>query len=303
MTSNSQTLAFHWGGKSLRGWAIAEGGKIVEEFQADTALNDAKERGYASTFEDITSTFLSNHPHAEIVIAGMAGAKGGWIEAPYAPCPISPKSLIRAAVRFDVCGRKAMILPGATYRNSQENSDVMRGEEVQLLGVLHLLGMSEAVVSIPGKHCKQAILKSGQLDHFRSFVTGELFELLLANSLVGALAEGDEFSPAAFETGVEHGAATPLANAVFASRANTLAGDLPPAHVSSFLSGVLIGHEVAQLSPIEGAPVVLMASGVLADRYASAMKTLNIPFQAIDARDCMRAGLSVISEAMEPAFE
>ena len=125
----------------------------------------------------------------------------------------------------------------------------MRGEELQLLGLAETAGLTDATVCIPGTHSKWARLDNGELTGFRTFVTGELFQLLRRHSLVGALAEGDAHDDAAFRRGLARGAGQALSHAVFAARANALGGTLAPAAVSSFLSGVLIGAEIAARCP------------------------------------------------------
>ncbi len=292
----STVLAFHWGNKALRGWAMSLGGEIQAEMTSEMGLAEGRTAGFEQGFRAECKDFLKAYPGAPVIIAGMVGSVTGWHEAPYAPCPISASKLIEAAVKIDLDGRSVMILPGAMFKDSHGNADVMRGEEVQLLGASQLLGLQKAVICIPGKHCKQAHIQNGQFTHFRSFVTGELFELLRDHSLVGALAQEGPFDQDAFTRGITHGAQTPLASAVFASRANALAGDLTPPQISAFLSGVLIGHETAQLKQHPNADVILMAAGLLADRYGLAMDILGIAHRRIDAQACMRAGLQRVAQ-------
>ena len=288
------TLGVHWGGNALRVWAISQDGTVVETAEEPLGLSIGKTEGYEATFLRGTAALRERHPGAPILLTGMAGAKGSWMEAPYARCPLRPSSLLRLALRFDIAGHSARLLPGAAFKDARGNWDVMRGEEVQLIGALELLKIKDAVVSIPGKHCKIASLEGGVFTEFHSYITGELFELLSEHSLVGALRQPGEFSSDAFSEGVLHGAESPLATAVFACRANTLQGDLAASQVESFLSGVLIGAEAAQLKGNGQAPVVLMASGVLAERYAAAFDALGIAHKPINAKAAMGAGLAAL---------
>lgn len=291
------TLGVHWGGKALRVWAISGDGEVVDGFEAPIPLATGKSEGYERAFLRGTVAIREKHPGVPIIITGMAGAKSAWMETPYAPCPLRPSDILSLALPFEIAGHPARMLPGATYKDARGNSDVMRSEEVQLIGALRLLKVSSAAISIPGRHCKIAVIKDGVFAEFRSYITGELFELLSEHSLVGALSQPGEFDRDAFTAGVRHGAEVPLATAVFASRANTLRGDLAPSQVRSFLSGTLIGAETAQLKGRSSEPVFLMASGVLADRYAVALETLGIAHSPLDARAAMAAGLTALVRA------
>ncbi|MDC0738316.1 2-dehydro-3-deoxygalactonokinase [Cognatishimia sp. SS12] len=295
--SEPAAFNFHWGNTELRGWALGSDGDIIDAFTAPTPLEEGRNKGFSDVLAHCLGEFVTGQKSAPLLFAGMVGAVNGWHPAPYSNCPITPEKLLSQAKRFEFLGHPTLILPGATCADSLGNADIMRGEEVQLLAVSQLLGLQNLTVSIPGRHCKHATLSDGALTSFQSFVTGELFDLLLGNSLVGALATGTAFSAAAFSDGVQHGARQPLATAVFASRANTLTGRLAAEDVASFLSGVLIGHEAAQLRGLDH-PVALMATGLLAERHGLAYEVLGIPYQTIDAKICMRAGLQRVARCM-----
>jgi 2-dehydro-3-deoxygalactonokinase len=221
----------------------------------------------------------------------MIGSRTGWHEAPYVECPANPAQLVAHAVRFRINDHPAAILPGACVRTDDGDVDVMRGEELQLLGIVDTIELDDALVCIPGTHCKWARLAGGALIDFRTLITGELFQLLRRQSLVGALAEGDAFDAIAFRRGVLRGADRTLANAVFAARANALAGTLTPVEVSAYLSGVLIGSEIKAQNLASGQDVVLLATGVLAERYDTALGILGISARLTDAKVATQAGL------------
>jgi 2-dehydro-3-deoxygalactonokinase len=294
--SETAVFTFHWGNTALTGWALGSNGDILETFAAPEPLEKGRSEGFETVFEHAAGDFVATQKSAPLIFAGMVGAVNGWKPAVYSDCPITPEKLHAQAERFAFHGHQCAILPGATCRDSHGNADVMRGEEVQLLAASQLLGQNNLTVSIPGRHCKHAKLENGALTRFRSFITGELFDLLLGQSLVGALAEGTSFSEAAFRKGVHHGAAHPVTTAVFASRANALNGTLEKQDIASFLSGVLIGNEASHLR--DQGEIALMASGLLADRHALAYDTLGIAYQQLDSKKCMQVGLQMIARHM-----
>ena len=63
----------------------------------------------------------------------MAGARQGWVEAPYLKTPTRLDALHEGAIRIDAPG-DIRILPGIAQARP-DRPDVMRGEETQLLGV------------------------------------------------------------------------------------------------------------------------------------------------------------------------
>ena len=67
----------------------------------------------------------------------------------------------------------------ARRRDARRPADVMRGEEVQLLGAVAAgLAPADALLCQPGTHCKWAEMADGRLAGFTTAMTGELFALL-----------------------------------------------------------------------------------------------------------------------------
>lgn len=122
----------------------------------------------------------------------------------------------------------------------------MRGEETQLIGARALAPSSLYVM--PGTHCKWVQADSQQINDFRTVMTGELHHLLLNHSLIGAGLPPQENSADAFTAGLERGLNTPaILPQLFEVRASHVLGTLPREQVSEFLSGLLIGAEVASM--------------------------------------------------------
>ncbi|OSP55892.1 hypothetical protein BV911_05230 [Pseudoruegeria sp. SK021] len=295
---NPDFIAVDWGSTAFRAWAMTLDGAVLEAKSTEDGLKSITNRDFEAVIRRSCGDWLSANPQVPIVLCGMVGSRTGWAEAPYVDCPVLPAGLAEQAIHMTMDGHRLAILPGACTRNAHGDLDVMRGEELQLLGLVQTAGLSDAVICIPGTHCKWARLHDGALAEFRTFVTGELFQLLRNQSLLGALADGDAYDAAAFRRGVTRGADYPLSHAVFAARANTLGGTLTPTALSSYLSGILIGAEIAAQTIPDGAEVVLLASGVLADRYAAALEFRGIPSRLIDAKDATRAGLLLAAQQL-----
>ena len=191
----------------------------------------------------------------------MAGARGGWAEAPYAtvPCPPGPASFARAATRDPRLAVR--ILPGL---RQDSPADVMRGEETQIAGLLAAEPGFEGVACLPGTHTKWVHLSAGEVVSFASYMTGEIFALLADR--LGAAQDGRRRTagPSAdFLQAVEDGIARPerVASRLFGLRAEALLHGLAPERARARLSGLLIGAELAGARPYWlGREVVLIGA-------------------------------------------
>ena len=115
-----------------------------------------------------------------VLICGMAGARQGWVEAPYLKTPTRLDALHEGAVRVDA-GADIRILPGIAQARA-DRPDVMRGEETQLLGVLDP-GFA-GLVCIPGTHSKWIRIEAGEIVEFATYMTGELFSVISQHSIL-----------------------------------------------------------------------------------------------------------------------
>ncbi|MCO5732200.1 2-dehydro-3-deoxygalactonokinase [Rhizobium sp. SSA_523] len=293
-------LGIDWGSRRFRAWLLDSEGRIIDSVEKDEGLAAVRDRDFRGALEAACAAQLSRDPNLPILLSGMVGSRTGWIEAPYCPCPATMDTIAGNAIRFEIGSHPAAILPGATSVDASGHADVMRGEEIQVLGVAALLGIQDATICIPGTHAKWASLSAGRLANFETHVTGEMFSLLRGHSLVGQMAEGDDDAPEAFLAGVDHGLTHAAAHAVFAARADALQGTLAPRSISAFLSGVLIGNELSARPRSESGELVLLATGVLAERYAKALTHVGEVFRTVDAKEAARAGQVLAARALWP---
>ena len=181
-------------------------------------------------------------------------------------------------------------MPGARCIDAAGIPDVMRGEETQLVGAI---GIEETRVLavLPGTHSKWAIVEHGRLVEFATYMTGELYAVLLAHSILGrmaaAIGSAAELEGVAFARGVVRGSAGDgLAHAIFGARTLALAGDLAPGDVGDWLSGVLIGDEIraargwAQAHGVDAAKVRVIGDGTLVARYVRALEEVGVGAEA-----------------------
>jgi 2-dehydro-3-deoxygalactonokinase len=290
-----------WGTTSFRLWVVDRDGKILGESRGREGMLHAATAGFASVLDHHLRQAGVSEP-LPVVICGMAGARQGWVEAAYLPTPTPLNDLgARATI---VPGRNAdtRILPGLSQGDPAMPS-VMRGEETQLLGLG--IARGEALVCMPGTHCKWVELADGVVTRFSTFMTGEMFDVLATHSILKHAV--DETTPdmqedESFLSSVRKGFETPETAwaQIFALRASQLLGMAPKQDGRNALSGLLIGAEIGgalRLHPMR-ARLVLVASGHLAELYTAALKTVGLRPEWHDAEDATRKGLLAAARSL-----
>jgi len=205
-----------------------------------------------------------------VLLSGMIGSRQGWVEAPYLPCPAGPDDLAAALVRVPFEGATVLLVPGLTDADDADTPEVMRGEETQLAGLPSLLE-ENALACLPGSHSKWARLAGGRITAFRTYLSGEAFAALRGGTILGRMMTDGPTVPAAFDRGVARSTDPGhLLHHLFGVRSLGLMQRLAEADSASYLSGLLIGHEVHAALPT-GRLVHLVGAGPLCTLYARAI--------------------------------
>ena len=274
-------IGVDWGTSRLRLALVGGDGRVLAEHAADAGILTVQDGRFAAVLEAAVAS-LAAPPGLPIVLSGMITSRQGWHELPYETCPADAAALARAFYRLDQpdLGPLAFIT-GLTWTDPDGIPDVMRGEETQILGQDDF-APGEAVV-LPGTHSKWVVVEAGRIISFRTFMTGELFAVLEAHSILGRLMAEGPGDEAAFARGVRQGlAGRGLLGRLFSARTLPLMGLLKESAVRDYLSGLLIGAEIgeARAGEVETAgrapAVVVIGSDALARRYATALEIAGI---------------------------
>lgn len=233
-------IAVDWGTSNRRAFALDAHGSTLAERHDDQGMLALSSADYEASFTAFAGDWLSQR--TVVLICGMAGSRMGWVEAPYLACPVDPARLASGLVRAPSAHR-VYVVPGVSFHDGRE-PDVMRGEETKVLG----LGLDDGIIFSPGTHPKWIVMEKGEITRFRSYMTGELHAMLQAAGTLAQLMVDGPFDEDAFMHGVARGRATPdLSHALFGVRTLGFFGTLPPAGLRSYLSGLLIGTELADM--------------------------------------------------------
>jgi 2-dehydro-3-deoxygalactonokinase len=283
-------IAADWGTTNRRAYLVDAGGGCIGEFEDDKGIMSVPRGGFGEAVAEIRAR-LGDHP---LLLAGMVGSNRGWIEAPYVPCPAGLQDLVAALV-WPEEGRTA-IVPGVSFVDPDE-ADVMRGEEVQLLGAFAAgIVSADSLICHPGTHNKWARLRGGRIERFRTVMTGEIFNLLRENSILSDLLSGPAEPSRAFERGVRRGLADECLPAeLFKIRARVLLGEAKAEDAASFGSGLLIGTDVrAGLREGDDGEVVVMGRPELTQLYAEALRIAGRQAREVDGEQAFLAGATGI---------
>ncbi len=310
-----KVVGVDWGTTHRRAYGLDARGSCVAELADDEGALACEGR-----FPEALAALL-NALQAQpdsVILSGMVGSALGWQVVPYVDGAVALPGLAMhlAAAALPRSGNAAgaafqqavpvHIVPGYCVRNASGQPDVMRGEETQLLGA-HCLGHSNGWFVLPGTHSKWVELRAGRVAQLRTYMTGELFDLLGHHGTLAAAAGAADapWDEAAFAQGVRsaHSGAA-LSHQLFGCRARVVSGDMAGSSSRAYLSGLLIGTELQDVlrDPASGAQAAgqaatfkLIGSPALATRYQAAAAILAVPFEVLDARAAFIAATHFLS--------
>ncbi|MDQ6621296.1 MAG: 2-dehydro-3-deoxygalactonokinase [Pseudomonadota bacterium] len=279
--SDTALIGIDWGTTAARAYRIDSNGVMLDERHASLGIQHVRNGAFAEALSSLLGDWRSYE--VPRIACGMIGSRQGWIEAPYRECPVAVADLARDTTPSP--DGEIVVVSGLSCRDSMGVPDVMRGEETQVVGLLEGLAADTLIVQ-PGTHSKWTHVGRGPdggatIESFATYMTGEVFAVLREHSILGRLMNQDDaFNPDAFDRGARHGLASTVGgdvlHKIFAARTLILFNELAPAAASDFLSGVLIGSEVAAGMQWSGlatrdVPVWLAGGAALSARYVYAL--------------------------------
>lgn len=284
-------IAVDWGTTNRRAWRLGAGGRRDDGFEDEKGILAIPAGGFEAEVARIRQR-LGDLP---MLLAGMIGSNRGWREAPYVSCPAGMAEL--AAHLLWVEPERTAIVPGLAY-DQKEAADVMRGEEVQVLGaVADGMVAPDAAICHPGTHNKWVRLEGGRIASFRTVMTGEMFSLLKEHSILADLLSGPIAPGAAFEAGVsagfDHDALTAQ---LFSIRARVLLGKARKEDCASFASGLLIGSDLKSGLPQGDGAVAVIGRPDLTRLFAAAIGSRGRAAREIDGEAAFLAGAKHLAE-------
>ena len=293
----AQLIALDWGTTSLRAYKLAAGGVVLEQRALSSGIMQLPKapriingrectNGFELAFDEACGDWLDAQPDLPVIACGMVGSAQGWREAAYCETPANVANLGNSLQTVvSLRGTLVHIVPGVIQRSRLPN--VMRGEETQVLGVLQNLPVetgADLLIGLPGSHSKWVDVVDGCITHFDTFMTGEVFAVLSEHSILGrTLKQGAAFDAQAFDRGVQVALSADgelgVLSTLFSARTLGLTGELSPTAQADYLSGLMIGHELAALATVQRRrrnnpnlpSIILIGNAQLCARYSRAL--------------------------------
>ncbi|WP_394664114.1 2-dehydro-3-deoxygalactonokinase [uncultured Sphingomonas sp.] len=284
-------IAIDWGTTNRRIYVLTADGAVLDTVRDDRGVLAMTPGDYPNEIAAIRVRFGA----LSIIAAGMVGSTRGWREAAYVPAPADLPTLAGAATRIPELD--VTIVPGVSLL-TDTRADVMRGEEVQVLGAVAAgLAPADALFAQPGTHNKWVRVTGGRITDFATTMTGELFALVKGHGILAGMLDGPVADGPAFRDGLSRGAgACDLTAALFGVRASVLLGRIAADDAASYASGLLIGSDIGAVPDMAGQTVHLLSSGLLADLYTIGIEARGGTVVALDSHAGFLAGLHAIRE-------
>lgn len=295
---SAELILVDWGSTAFRAFLLGPQAQVLQQTRCDAGVLTTGRQDFPAVLEREIAPWIEVDPGLPILLCGMVGSRQGWVETAYAPCPASLEDIAARLVPApDGWRGKAWIVPGLCVQSAGA-ADVMRGEEVQVFGALQMagslgLGAPELMI-LPGTHSKWAWLDHRKIIDFSTAITGEMFAQLSVGGCVGSLlVEDAPWLPSAFVAGLERSRLKGgLLHHLFTLRADIVTGRIPAVEGRSQLSGLLLGHEIAELGglrPWQG-PALLVGADHLLHPYSLALEWAGLPCHRLDGEAAVTAG-------------
>lgn len=258
---------------------------------------------------DVIKPWRQKHGQLPILLSGQVGSTVGWKEAAYIPCPISLDKLASACLPFNCQGHHIYIVPGMSCDIPNKHPDVMRGEEVQILGLLKRQQQDKQgrqLICLPGTHTKWVLVEDGEIQFFKTAMTGELYDLLINHSVL-IQKRTEIVDKAAFMQGVNKATDSDVgsfSHNIFSVRTKQLFGELNQDNACSYLSGLLIGGDVkAAISANEWdfsqfSEITIVGSEHLSQCFAVALEMQGVKTNVVDDCETIITGYSEICKSL-----
>ncbi|MCW3091130.1 MAG: 2-keto-3-deoxy-galactonokinase [Ferruginibacter sp.] len=283
-----------WGTSSFRLRLVETGGaKMVSSIETGHGIASAfdgwKQAGHSESerplffkrylseqVEKISSTYNEMVHGAPVVLSGMASSSIGLFELPYRKIPFhcdGSDLLVHRIPGDDTFTNDIILISGA-----KSEIDVIRGEETMLAGCV-LPNDAEQLLIFPGTHSKHIRVKGGKVQDINTFMTGELFNLLSSKSILSNSVEkdsGDSEADVFFIKGVKEGSASNLLNSIFHVRTNQLFKKMTAFENYHYLSGLLIGYELQEITKDQPVATTLVCGEGLKKTYLQALDVLGL---------------------------
>lgn len=290
-------IGVNWGSTNLRAYLIDQEGAVVDVIERPSGVTKLDRSGIVAELNHIKKTWPKTD---STYLSGMIGSPSGWIDASYVQCQTGLQMVADQLISVEIGEHLVNIVPGLRCLNSWGDPDVMRGEEMEILGLVAFepeLKNKKTTVVLPGTHTKWASISSSEIREFFTSMSSEIFDHLLRAGLLSSVMKNNAEASASFIEGVERGAEdwAALGRLLFGVRAKVMTGILSTDQAASYARGILIGAEIADAlrcmpTVREVDEILLLGNEDLCSLYDAAFKHFGIEARPVDTGRAIAAG-------------
>ena len=283
-------IAVDWGTSFFRAYLI-ENEEVVNAVKTNDGMKFVQNNNFEEILVKLIDPWLDYNYKTEVLASGMVGSKQGWLEAPYqkTPCCLHNIDFISPPVKDKRFSLK--IFSGISQSNKP---DVMRGEETQIAGFLHDNPNFNGSICLPGTHSKWVQIENGHIINFKTFMTGELFEIISKNSVLIHSVTSNKIKKNELTMAVDEIIKKPeiFGNALFQLRADDLINSRGSKIYKSKLSGYLLGLEfLGSLEFWKKKNIVLIGNADLIELYEYVLQSKVNSIKIFFSKDMVLRGL------------
>ena len=242
-----------------------------------------------------------------ILASGMITSNVGLVEISHLWAPVGIDDLAEGMQKHylpDVVDKEIWFIPGVknnirkvTLENC-EGMDIMRGEEVETIGLIERLKISgPALIVLPGSHSKFVSIDcKGKITGCLTTLAGELLSVITNNTLITSSVEHSmvsEFHKSMVIEGFKNGMNLGINRTIFTVRIIDQFTDYSINDKANFLLGAVLSADVVavknsnalRISP--DSRVIIAGKGVLKDAFKAILKEDGyfISIEAVEAND------------------
>jgi 2-dehydro-3-deoxygalactonokinase len=214
-----------------------------------------------------------------VIVSGMASSNIGMIELPYSELPVGIDGtglFIQSFQSSSDFGHPLILVSGV-----RTNTDFMRGEEVQVIGACRNRSGNHEIFILPGTHSKHVWTHNNSITDLKTYMTGEVFQLMSVNSILSNSIEVTEDSNYTgwenfFEEGVRQSLQSGVLENLFGLRVAHIFNKRTAQQNGYYLSGLLIGSELKKILEDQGREIILVSNELQKKYYLAALDLLNV---------------------------
>lgn len=306
--ATAKLICVDWGTSNFRAFLLDSNANLLDSIRSDKGMLGLAPEEFEPNLYELLKPWLREN-ELPIIMAGMVGSVRGWQNTSYITCPIEENDL-SSELTYITNNRqlKLAIISGIETSDKADQYDVARGEEVQVFGAFELIVAKQnetAIFCLPGTHSKWVVTKNKTILSFTTHMTGELFDILSHNSILAPQKPyTKKTANDVFKKGLDCAQKSGgLAHHIFSARTNMLKGHIQNDEIESYLSGVLIGTEIKEMtkaiSELESTDmsenIYLVGNENLNKIYAEAMNHLGLATIQLDGEKTAYRGMFSIA--------